>query len=101
MITTEAKLAGQVIDLSLKGALVELREVRMVSFTGGFVTGESIARSAGRKNLTMDLGGNAPVLVLQDCDLEPTVESCVSGAFWAAGQNCIGTQRILVQPPNY
>ncbi|VVM78342.1 Sulfoacetaldehyde dehydrogenase [Pseudomonas fluorescens] len=87
--------------VELGKALVELREVRMVSFTGGFVTGESIARSAGLKKLTMDLGGNAPVLVLQDCDLEPTVESCVSGAFWAAGQNCIGTQRILVQRPIY
>jgi acyl-CoA reductase-like NAD-dependent aldehyde dehydrogenase len=49
----------------------------------------------------MDLGGNAPVLVLADCDLGPTVESCVSGAFWAAGQNCIGTQRILVQRAVY
>lgn len=87
--------------VELGKALVELREVRMVSFTGGFVTGESIARSAGLKKLAMDLGGNAPVLVLQDCDLEPTVESCVSGAFWAAGQNCIGTQRILVQRPIY
>ncbi|VVM49608.1 Sulfoacetaldehyde dehydrogenase [Pseudomonas fluorescens] len=87
--------------VELGKALVELREVRMVSFTGGFVTGESIARSAGLKKLTMDLGGNAPVLVLEDCDLEPTVESCVSGAFWAAGQNCIGTQRILVQRPIY
>lgn len=87
--------------VELGKALVELREVRMVSFTGGFVTGESIARSAGLKKLAMDLGGNAPVLVLQDCELEPTVESCVSGAFWAAGQNCIGTQRILVQRPIY
>ena len=87
--------------VELGKALVELREVRMVSFTGGFVTGESIARSAGLKKLAMDLGGNAPVLVLEDCDLEPTVESCVSGAFWAAGQNCIGTQRILLQRTIY
>ena len=49
----------------------------------------------------MDLGGNAPVLVLKDCDLEATVEACVSGAFWAAGQNCIGTQRILVDASIY
>jgi acyl-CoA reductase-like NAD-dependent aldehyde dehydrogenase len=87
--------------VELGKALVELREVRMVSFTGGFATGESIARSAGLKKLAMDLGGNAPVLVLADCDLEQTVESCVSGAFWAAGQNCIGTQRILVQRAVY
>lgn len=73
----------------------------MVSFTGGFVTGEQIARSAGLKKLAMDLGGNAPVIVMADCDLAATVDSCVSGAFWAAGQNCIGTQRLLVQASIY
>lgn len=82
-------------------ALVEVREVRMISFTGGFATGEAIARGAGLKKLAMDLGGNAPVLVLDDCDLDATVEACVSGAFWAAGQNCIGTQRILIQASVY
>ena len=37
------------------------------------------------------------MVVLSDCDLQDAVESCVSGAFWAAGQNCIGVQRIYVQ----
>jgi acyl-CoA reductase-like NAD-dependent aldehyde dehydrogenase len=102
----QAGLSENVVTTATGGvelgkALVELREVRMISFTGGFATGESIARSAGLKKLAMDLGGNAPVLVLEDCDLGPTVESCVSGAFWAAGQNCIGTQRILVQRAVY
>ncbi|MCP3752940.1 aldehyde dehydrogenase family protein [Pseudomonas sp. SBB6] len=102
----QAGLPASVVTVATGGvelgqALVELREVRMISFTGGFATGEAIARSAGLKKLAMDLGGNAPVLVLDDCDLAPTVESCVSGAFWAAGQNCIGTQRILVQRSIY
>jgi acyl-CoA reductase-like NAD-dependent aldehyde dehydrogenase len=88
-------------DAELGKALVAARPVRMISFTGGFVTGEHIARGAGLKKLAMDLGGNAPVIVLDDCDLEATVESCVSGAFWAAGQNCIGTQRILIQASIY
>jgi acyl-CoA reductase-like NAD-dependent aldehyde dehydrogenase len=86
---------------ALGEALVASREVRMISFTGGFVTAEKIARSAGLKKLAMDLGGNAPVIVLNDCDLEDAVASCVSGAFWAAGQNCIGTQRILVEASIY
>lgn len=73
----------------------------MVSFTGGFSTGESIARDAGLKKLSMDLGGNAPNLVLADADIAEAVESCVSGAFWAAGQNCVGVQRILVDQGVY
>jgi len=73
----------------------------MISFTGGFVTGEAIAKSAGIKKLAMDLGGNAPVIVMENSDVDAAVEDCVSGAFWAAGQNCIGTQRILVQRSIY
>jgi glyceraldehyde-3-phosphate dehydrogenase (NADP+) len=102
----DAGLPRSVVTVATGGAelgkaLVAARPVRMISFTGGFVTGEHIARGAGLKKLAMDLGGNAPVIVLDDCDLEATVESCVSGAFWAAGQNCIGTQRILIQASIY
>lgn len=80
-------------------AIVGAANVRMISFTGGFETGRAIATAAGLKKLAMDLGGNAPVIVLEDADVEACVEACVSGAFWAAGQNCIGTQRILVARP--
>ncbi|TVZ76748.1 aldehyde dehydrogenase family protein [Streptomyces sp. BK340] len=98
----EAGLPAEVITVATGGAelgeaIVSAPDVRMVSFTGGFVTGESIARTAGLKKLAMDLGGNAPVIVMADSDIEDAIESCVSGAFWAAGQNCVGTQRILVE----
>lgn len=101
-----AGLPAEVVTIATGGgalgqALVSSREVRMVSFTGGFITGEKIAKTAGLKKLAMDLGGNAPVIVLNDCALDDAVESCVSGAFWAAGQNCIGAQRILVQSSIY
>jgi glyceraldehyde-3-phosphate dehydrogenase (NADP+) len=49
----------------------------------------------------MDLGGNAPVIIMENCNFDAAVEACVSGAYWAAGQNCIGTQRILIQRPIY
>ena len=102
----EAGLPEKVVSIATGGAslgeaLVSSSDVRMVSFTGGFLTGEKIARAAGLKKLAMDLGGNAPVIVLDDCDLDDAVASCVSGSFWAAGQNCIGTQRILVHSSIY
>lgn len=83
-------------DAETGRALVAAKKVRMVSFTGGTETARLIAREAGLKRLAMDLGGNAPVIIMPDCDFERAVEACVSGAFWAAGQNCIGTQRIIV-----
>jgi acyl-CoA reductase-like NAD-dependent aldehyde dehydrogenase len=102
----DAGLPLGVVSVATGGAalgelLVSAREVRMVSFTGGFVTGEKIARAAGLKKLAMDLGGNAPVIVMGDCDLDDAVTSCISGSYWAAGQNCIGTQRLLVHASIY
>lgn len=81
--------------------LVRSRQVRMISFTGGFRTAEAISANAGLKRLSMELGGNAPVLVFEDADLGHAVDACVSGAFWAAGQNCIGVQRLLVHSSVY
>lgn len=102
----EAGLLEEIITVAIGGvdlgkALVSARDVRMVSFTGGFAAGEAITRSAGLKKLAMELGGNAPVVIMADCDVDKAVESCVSGAFWAAGQSCIGAQRIIVQKPLY
>ncbi|MBD7985041.1 aldehyde dehydrogenase family protein [Sporosarcina sp. Sa2YVA2] len=77
--------------------LVTHPSIRMVSFTGGLETGENIARKAGLKKLSMELGSNSPVIVLKDANIETAVESTVSGAFCAAGQNCLGVQRIYVQ----
>ncbi|MGN7882572.1 aldehyde dehydrogenase family protein [Ensifer sp. 22460] len=105
-VLIESGLPDEVITVAVGGpelgkALVSAKDVRMISFTGGFVTGEAIARSAGIKKLAMDLGGNAPVIVMENSDVDAAVEDCVSGAFWAAGQNCIGTQRILVERSVY
>ncbi|AUD13313.1 MULTISPECIES: aldehyde dehydrogenase family protein [unclassified Planococcus (in: firmicutes)] len=77
--------------------LVEHPAVRMISFTGGVETGLAITKKAGLKKVGMELGSNSPVIVLQDADLEDAVASSVSGAFWAAGQNCLGVQRVYVE----
>ncbi|KPH04256.1 aldehyde dehydrogenase [Rhizobium leguminosarum bv. trifolii] len=105
-VLNEAGLPPEIItvvhgDREIVTALISARDVRMVSFTGGFATGEAISRKAGLKKLAMELGGNAPVIVMNDCEFDKAVEGCVSGAFWAAGQNCIGAQRVLVQTEIY
>ncbi|MED3624073.1 aldehyde dehydrogenase family protein [Neobacillus thermocopriae] len=77
--------------------LVTHPDIRMISFTGGVEAGEKIIRKAGLKKISMELDSNSPVIVLDDANLEDAVESSISGAFWAAGQNCLGVQRIYVQ----
>ncbi|MGX7874639.1 aldehyde dehydrogenase family protein [Mesorhizobium sp. ORM6] len=103
-VLIEAGLPEEIVTLAcgdgrLGAALVAEPDIRMISFTGGFRTGRAIAEAAGLKKLAMDLGGNAPVIALEDCNINVAIERCVSGAFWAAGQNCIGTQRILIERP--
>jgi glyceraldehyde-3-phosphate dehydrogenase (NADP+) len=74
---------------------------RMISFTGGVEAGLRITKIAGLKKIGMELGSNSPVIVWKDADLEWAAETCVSGAFWAAGQNCIGVQRIYIHRDIY
>ncbi len=88
-------------DSNLTRALVAEHHIRMISFTGGISTGEKIISAGGLKKYAMDLGGNAPVIVMKDADISDAVDSCVSGSFWASGQNCIGVQRILIDKNVY
>ncbi|MGB4976746.1 MAG: aldehyde dehydrogenase family protein [Anaerolineae bacterium] len=81
--------------------LVSDPRVRMISFTGSRATGETIMRKIGLKKVGMELGSNAPVIVMADADLELAVSANVSGAFWAAGQNCLHVQRLLVHEASY
>ncbi|WP_299973090.1 aldehyde dehydrogenase family protein [uncultured Pseudoteredinibacter sp.] len=97
----EAGLCENVIQLVMGGvdhvqALLLEKNIRMLSFTGGSKTAEILTRTAGLKKTLMDLGGNAPVIVDKYCELDLAVRESVSGAFFAAGQNCIGVQRIYV-----
>lgn len=81
--------------------LVKDERVRMISFTGGIEAGKRISQLAGIKKIGMELGSDSPVIVWEDTDMEWAVESCVSGAFWAAGQNCIGVQRLYIHKDIY
>lgn len=75
--------------------------IKMVTFTGGSEAGEKITQRVGTKKVSMELGSNSPVIVLEDADLSKAAHSCCSGAFSAAGQNCIGVQRIYVEKAVY
>ena len=81
--------------------LISDERIRLISFTGGVEAAKIIQRKAGLKKLVMELGSNSPVIVLSDADIEEAVQSCVSGAFYASGQNCVGVKRIFVEEDIY
>jgi glyceraldehyde-3-phosphate dehydrogenase (NADP+) len=82
-------------------ALVADPRVRLVSFTGSLAAGERVARAAGIKKLSLELGANSPVIVLADANLAAAVPAIAAGAFAQAGQNCIGVQRVFVHDAVY
>ncbi len=73
--------------------------IRKVSFTGSVPVGRHLMRLAadGLKRVTMELGGHAPVLVFDDCDLEKTLDLVVPQKFRNAGQVCVSPTRFYVQ----
>lgn len=76
--------------------LVTHKDVAMVTFTGSVDVGVRIRNMVGMKRVTLELGGNAAVIVEEDADLDAAVPRSVVGAFAHSGQVCISVQRIFV-----
>jgi acyl-CoA reductase-like NAD-dependent aldehyde dehydrogenase len=83
---------------TLGDALVSDPRVRKISFTGSTAIGERIARMAGVKKLSLELGASCPVIVLGDADLEQAASAVATGGFVNAGQVCISVQRVITHP---
>lgn len=73
--------------------------VDMVTFTGGTRAGRAVAACAAGRRTVLELGGNDPLVVLADADLEVAARLAADGAFATAGQSCRGVKRILVADP--
>ena len=80
------------------GALIDAPEVRRINFTGSTGVGKIIAKRAAEhlKPVLLELGGKAPMLVLEDADLDEAVKAAAFGAFMNQGQICMSTERIIV-----
>lgn len=93
--------AGALNTLSLSNEdaarMVADDRLKMLSFTGSGAVGWSLKARAGKKKVTLELGGNAAVIVHGDSDLDFAAERCAQGGFSYAGQSCISVQRIFVQ----
>ena len=83
------------------GTLCADPRVRKISFTGSRDVGERICHTAGLKKVTMELGSNAPVIVLPDADLDKAAAAIAVTGFANAGQVCISAQRILTHSSVY
>jgi benzaldehyde dehydrogenase (NAD) len=93
IVTNSPKDAADVV-----GALIDHPAVRRINFTGSTAVGRIIAKRAAEhlKPCLLELGGKAPLIVLEDADLDEAVKAAAFGAFMNQGQICMSTERIIV-----
>src|SRR6266852_2618975 len=73
------------------------RLIAGVGFVGSTETGRSVAQRAAGKHIMLELGGNGPIVIFGDADIDRAVEGVIAGCFLCAGQSCTAGERILVQ----
>jgi acyl-CoA reductase-like NAD-dependent aldehyde dehydrogenase len=81
--------------------LVEDDRIKLLTFTGSPLVGWGLKSRAGRKRVTLELGGNAAVIVNEDADVAYAAERVAWGGFAYAGQTCISVQRVYVHDKVY
>jgi len=93
LVTNAPENAGEVV-----GALIDHPAVRRINFTGSTAVGRIIAKRAAEhlKPVLLELGGKAPLIILEDADLDEAVNAAAFGAFMNQGQICMSTERIIV-----
>ncbi|KQM18211.1 aldehyde dehydrogenase [Novosphingobium sp. Leaf2] len=93
IVTNAPADAGEIVS-----ALIDHPEIKRINFTGSTHVGRIIAqRAAGHlKPVLLELGGKAPLIVLDDADLNEAVKAAAFGAFMNSGQICMSTERIIV-----
>ena len=77
--------------------LITNENVDLVTFTGGVAVGKSIAAKAGYRRIVLELGGNDPIIVMEDADLDEASSLAVQGSYKNSGQRCTAVKRMLVQ----
>lgn len=88
---------------AISDQLLAADEIKMVTFTGSTSIGKQLAAQAAPslKKLTLELGGHAPVLVFDDCDIDEAVKSLAAAKYRNSGQICTSPTRIYVQDSIY
>jgi len=80
-------------------AMITDPDADLVTFTGSVRVGKHIAETAGYKRLVLELGGNDPLIVMADADLDKAADLAVAGATKNSGQRCTAVKRILAVEP--
>jgi len=96
LVTNGPGKSGEIGD-----EFIENPKVRRINLTGSSAVGRQLAEKAGRylKRVALELGGQNPMIILRDADIENAVNAAAFGAFLHQGQICMSTRRIIVEKP--
>jgi phosphonoacetaldehyde dehydrogenase len=83
--------------LEIADELLTNSNIELVTFTGGVAIGKYIAKTVGYRRMVLELGGNDPIIVMDDADLEEAATLAVSGSYKNSGQRCTAIKRMFVQ----
>ena len=102
----EAGLPPGVINLvqglgDAGAAIVDSDDIKGIFFTGSTATGEKIARANPLRPMLLELGGDGPLIVLPDADIDAAVEGAIVGCFYYTGQVCTSAERLLIHEAIY
>jgi len=98
----EAGLPGWMLSVvvgpidSVVDPMIRDERIELVSFTGSAAIGKQIATTAGYKKLCLELGGNSPLIVLEDADLDRAITLAAEGCYRNSGQRCTAVKRLLI-----
>jgi putative phosphonoacetaldehyde dehydrogenase len=101
-ILHEAGLPGEMLSVvtgdpaEIADELITNPAVDLVTFTGGVSIGKYIAAKAGYRRIVLELGGNDPIIVMEDADLDEASSLAVQGSYKNSGQRCTAVKRMLV-----
>jgi putative phosphonoacetaldehyde dehydrogenase len=85
--------------LEIADELIGNPATELISFTGGVAVGKLIAAKAGYRRMVLELGGNDPLIVMDDADLDEATTLATQGSYKNSGQRCTAIKRMLVHEP--
>jgi putative phosphonoacetaldehyde dehydrogenase len=101
-VAYESGLPGEMLSVvtglpeDIGDEMISNEHIDLITFTGGVPVGKHIAGKAGYKRTVLELGGNDPLIVMEDADLDKAAELAVAGATKNSGQRCTAVKRVLV-----
>ncbi len=81
--------------------IIKDKRINCINFTGGLVAANAIAKDAGFKKLIFELGGNDPLILMEDGDIEAAADTAIAQRFGTAGQRCNAAKRLFIHENIY